>query len=108
MINYDGRRFQPTGHGPDAPITTYRQDGDLLWADLFGGKVRRGALCGRCDGEGVLDFTYSMVLKDGRVIAGHCRSTPEVLADGRIRLHEAWERYGPYAEAGVGELGEVQ
>src|SRR5262249_21489649 len=106
-IDYDGRRFRAAGHGGPAAVATYRQAGDLVWADFAGGAVRRGSLTGRCAPDGVLEFTYTMVLSDGAVLAGRCRSTPEVLPDGRIRLHERWERYGPHAATGSSELEEI-
>lgn len=109
MINYDGRRFRARGDaGPDAAITTYRQDGDLLWAELSGSGVRRGALTGRCAGDGTLEFAYTMVLHDGRVVAGRCLSTPERFDDGRVALHEQWERFPPYAATGTAVLDEVR
>jgi hypothetical protein len=107
MINYDGRRFRARGKGPDAAVTTYRQDGDLLWAELSGSGVRRGALTGRCADDGSLEFAYTMVLDDGRVVSGRCLSTPELLDDGRVVLHETWERFAPHGSAGVAELEEV-
>jgi hypothetical protein len=27
----------------------------------------------------------------GELMTGICRSTPEILPDGRIRLHESWQ-----------------
>ncbi|MEO9238224.1 MAG: hypothetical protein ABI418_09040, partial [Jatrophihabitantaceae bacterium] len=69
--------------------------------------VRRGSLCGRCLPDGELEFAYTTVLMSGEIIAGHCRSTPEVLADGRIRLSEKWERFGSHAAVGVSEIEEV-
>lgn len=33
---------------------------------------------------------YQHVNAEGELMTGICRSTPEVLADGRIRLHEKW------------------
>src|SRR5262249_7978021 len=104
---YGGRRFRAAGHGEQAPVATYRQRGDLVWADFAGGAVRRGSLTGLCRPDGAVEFTYTMVLADGSVLAGHCRSIPEVLPDGRIRLHEQWERYGPHAAAGTSELEEI-
>lgn len=110
MIDYDGRRFRDAGHGPDtdAPVATYRQRGDLIWGGFSGGAVRRGSLNGLRRDDDTLDFVYTMVLSDGSVLAGHCRSTPTVLADGRIRLHERWERYGRHAATGTSELEEVR
>jgi hypothetical protein len=107
VIDYDGRRFRAAGHGSESAVATYRQSGDLLWAEFSGGTTRRGAVCGRCAPDGILEFAYTMVLTDGEIIAGRCRSTPEVMDDGRIRLHETWERYGPHAATGVSTLEEV-
>jgi len=110
MINYDGRKFSPADHDTgdgEATIASYRQHGDLLWADFSGGRVRRGALTGLCRPDDTLEFSYTMVLSDGALVVGHCESTPEVLPDGRIRLHERWERYGPQAATGVSQLEEI-
>ncbi|MFH7597123.1 hypothetical protein WDV06_18780 [Streptomyces racemochromogenes] len=108
-IDYDGRRFRNTGYAPgeSAPIGHYRHEGDLLWAHFDGGPVRRGSLTGRVAADGKLEFTYTMVLDDGEVVAGRCWSTPEFLADGRIRLNERWERYGAGASSGESALEEV-
>ncbi len=109
MINYDGRRFRSTAHAPgeEGAVAVYRQSGDLLWAEFAGGNARRGALSGRCAADGTLEFGYTMVLTSGDVICGRCVSTPEILDDGRIRLHEQWERYGPHAATGVSEIEEI-
>src|SRR5205823_4406136 len=90
MIDYDGRRFRAVGHGPDAaaPVASYRQCGDLLWAEFSGGPVRRGSLTGVRHEDDTIEFTYTMVLTDGSVLGGHCASTPEILPDGRVRLRE--------------------
>ena len=126
MINYEGKRFRAVTDDPgsDAPpaaaggsptvgpgvsscLATYHQDGDLVWAEFAGGEVRRGSLAGTCDPEGTLDFAYCMVLRDGGVISGRSVNTPQVLADGRIRLHERWERYGPHSARGISYMEEV-
>jgi hypothetical protein len=88
MIDYDGRTFRPSGHHPDgdAPVASYRQSGDLVWAEFTGGGIRRGSLTGLRRPDNTLEFTYTMVLANGSVLAGHCESTPEALPDGRIRL----------------------
>ena len=107
MVNYDGRRFHPTDS--TEPVVTYRQDGDLLWAEMPpGGNIRRGALTGTCAPDGTLDFAYCMVLDDGEIVSGRCHSTPMRLRGGRgIRLREEWERYGKNSGSGVSFLDEV-
>jgi len=109
MIDYNGRRFRPVSDHPgeDGTMATYRQEGDLLWAEFSGGPNRRGSLTGLCADDGSLEFAYTMVRTSGEVISGRCRSTPEILPDGRIRLHEQWERYGPNGSSGTSILEEV-
>jgi len=77
MIDYEGRLFQRAGGG-DGTVARYRQDGDLVWADFTGGKVRRGTITGICG------------------------------PDGTLRLREEWERFGAHAGTGVSYLEEVR
>lgn len=109
-IDYNGRRFRPAEQDVDAAgrVAVYRQQEDLLWGEFSGGGARRGALTGTCAADGVLDFAYCLVLDSGEIISGRCHSTPTVLADGRIRLDEQWERYGPHADTGMSAIEEVQ
>lgn len=107
MINYDGRRFQAVGATGEPAVAVYRQSGNLLWGEFAGGETRRGSLCGLCGRDGELEFAYTTVLASGEVISGRCLSTPQVLDDGRIRLHEKWERYGPNASSGISEIEEI-
>ena len=109
MINYDGRRFQKVTAVPEADpaVSVYRQKGDLVWADFSGGQARRGSLTGLCAEDGTIEFAYTMVLKNGVVLAGRSVNTPEILPDGRIQLNEVWERYGEHAERGTSSIVEV-
>ncbi len=108
-LSYHGRRFRPVadGTGEHTRVAHYFQDGDLLWGEFTGGHARRGTLAGRCGPDGSLDFAYCMVLDDGRIISGQCRSTPEILPDGRILLHEVWQRFGAHADSGVSRIEEI-
>jgi hypothetical protein len=109
VINYEGRRFQKLVTDPSevAPSAVYRQDGDLVWAEIGGGEVRRGSLAGTCTDDGTIEFAYTMVLVGGEVISGRSVNTPEFLPDGRIRLNEVWERYGHHADTGTSSIVEV-
>lgn len=109
MINYDGRRFRPADDPNADPsrVAVYHQDGDLLWGEFLGGRARRGSLTGLCAQDGTLNFAYTMVTDSGDVISGHCASTPHVLEDGRIRLHEVWERFGTHSSKGTSAIEEI-
>ncbi|MFD4986148.1 hypothetical protein [Streptomyces sp. NPDC058374] len=108
MIDYDGRRFRPAEAEAEGRTAVYRQEGDLLWGSFSGGRARRGSLTGVCAADGSLDFAYSMVLDDGEVVSGRCRSTPELREDGGVDLREEWERFGDQGSRGVSYLKEVK
>ena len=110
VINYDGRRFRPVldADATEGRVAIYRQEGDLLWGEFAGGSARRGALAGTCRRNGTLEFAYCLVTESGEIISGRCSSTPHVLADGRIRLDEEWERYGPHARRGLSSIEEIR
>lgn len=67
----------------------FQQDGDLVTAAYSGGSVRQGFLVGRLV-DGVLDARYAQLTVDGFTSTGHTVDRIEVLADGRVRLHERW------------------
>ncbi len=100
MIDYNGRRFRK----PDGDVDTvavYHQQDDLVWGEVAGGAVRRGWTAGTRLPDGTLSMGYTIVFASGEVVCGHTVNTPELTADGRVRLHEVWERYGPHAATGT-------
>jgi hypothetical protein len=107
-VDYGGRRFRAVGAGEDATVPTegrYFQDGDLVWAEISGGAVRAGRLVGTRRPDGVLDAAYCFLTAAGETVAGACLSTPELLADGRLRLTEHWRRLD--GSSGVSHAEEV-
>ena len=61
-----------------------------MWATYEGGEVRFGTLIATSSPDGRLDMRYSHVNSHGDLATGVCVSIPEVLPDGRLRLHEEW------------------
>lgn len=104
MLDYDGRRFRAEG---STAVAVYRQQGDLVWAEVTGGEALRGAVTGLRDASGRLHMGYTIVLTTGEVICGHTVNTPETTEDGRLRLREEWERFRPRAASGISYLEEV-
>jgi hypothetical protein len=94
-VGYEGRRFRSvenseTGEVGPETVFSYSQDGDVVSATYRGGDVRSGVLIATADGEGNLDARYAHVNASGGLMTGECRTTPERLPDGRLRLHEEW------------------
>lgn len=94
-MNYDGKVFRSVknsdGGNVDAEtVFRYHQAGDIVWAEYSGGSIVRGQLFAICDEDGKLDMRYQHVNSAGKIMTGECFSTPEILTDGSIRLHEKW------------------
>lgn len=111
-INYDGRTFvsvenSPGGDVGDETIFRYRQQGNIVWADYSGGDVIRGQLIALCDDAGILEMHYQHVNRRGELMTGKCRSTPERMADGRIRLREEWQWTSGDRSAGTSVVEEL-
>lgn len=95
-INYDGRVFRPVAEveGGDVGADTvfhYHQKDNIVWSTYCGGQITFGTLIASVDERGHLTMTYQQICADGSHKTGKCRSKPERLADGRIRLHETWQ-----------------
>jgi hypothetical protein len=96
MINYHNKRFRPiqnTNNGETSAETIfhYVQEGAILSAEYAGGKITKGHLIELVDEHGVIDMRYHQVNNQGELMTGVCRSVPEVLPTGKIRLHESWQ-----------------
>lgn len=112
MINYDGRRFRSVAHEGGgqvdaATLFEYRQTDGVVWATYSGGAIRYGTLVATVDSEGSLNMRYHHVDQDGIIATGRCRSTPEVLEDGRVRLHEVWEWTSGHEGSGTSIIEEI-
>lgn len=95
-ISYDGRKFVAVSNSTAGEVGSdtvfyYHQTGNIVTAEYSGGEIVSGHLIAICDGESRLDMRYHHINKRGELMTGICYSTPEILADGRIRLNETWQ-----------------
>ncbi|HRF82241.1 MAG TPA: n-acetylglutamate synthase [Flavobacteriales bacterium] len=95
MIDYSDRRFVPVSNSANGEVSPevvfhYKQTGRIVTCTYAGGRIVSGQLIALVDDAGRLDMRYHQVNDRGELMTGVCHSTPEVLADGRIRLHEVW------------------
>ncbi|WKN41647.1 n-acetylglutamate synthase [Tunicatimonas pelagia] len=96
MINYNDRVFKPvqnTKNGETSSETTflYQQNGNILTSEYSGGKIKSGHLIGLVSDDGSIDMRYHQVNEQGELTTGICKSTPELLPNGKLRLHETWQ-----------------
>ena len=103
-INYDNKTFasvqnSATGEVGAATRFYYHQKDDSVWAEYTGGAIVFGNLIAKVVENNCLEMRYQHLNKQDELMTGKCFSTPEILADGRIRLFEKWQWT-------VGELSE--
>ncbi|MGY6562879.1 MAG: n-acetylglutamate synthase [Luteibaculaceae bacterium] len=95
-ISYDRKIFRPlinseNGETSDETIFNYRQEGNMVKATYSGGKIKFGHLIGLIDEFGNIDMRYHQINSNNELMTGICKSRPEVLPNGKIRLHETWQ-----------------
>lgn len=95
-VSFENRMLVATSNTPNGDCNAsthfhYRQEGARVWATYAGGPVQFGALVAAGDRDGRLDMRYHHVDGRGQFRAGRSTATPEILSDGRLRLHEEWE-----------------
>ena len=95
-MNYNNKVFKPisntdNGETSNETIFQYKQVGNIVTATYSGGKIIQGHLIGLVDSFGNIEMRYHQVNDKNELMTGICKSTPEILANGKIRLHEAWE-----------------
>jgi hypothetical protein len=111
-MDYDDRRFASVTNSAAGDVGAgtmfhYRQQADVVWGTYEGGGIAMGTLIARVLADGSLDLRYQHVTREGAIKAGRCASKPEILTDGRIRLHERWQWTEGGAEAGESIIEEV-
>lgn len=95
-MNYHNKKFRPISNTPNGEtseetIFHYKQEGAILTCSYSGGQIKCGQLIGLVDTEGNIDMRYHQINTKGELMTGICQSKPEILNNGRIRLHESWQ-----------------
>lgn len=96
MINYNDKIFRPisnteNGETSNETIFKYRQTGNILTSEYSGGKIKYGHLIGLVDNDGNIEMRYHQVNDKDQLMTGICNSKPEIMENGKIRLHESWQ-----------------
>ncbi|MDP5140659.1 MAG: n-acetylglutamate synthase [Spirosomaceae bacterium] len=95
-INYHNRRFRPVQNAENGEASTetefhYLQKDNVITRTYNGGDIVSGNLIALVSEDGALNMRYQQVNKQGELMTGICQSTPEILPNGKIRLHEKWQ-----------------
>ncbi len=111
-IYYGGRLFRPVATNGESDtnsetIFKYEQKRDLLTGTYSGGHISFGHLIGLVNAAGRIDMRYHHLTVDGELKTCVCRSIPEFLENGKIRLHESWQWTSGTCEKGTSILDEL-
>jgi len=96
MIDYHNKIFRPVvnsenGETSNETVFIYKQIGNILSSEYSGGKIKKGHLIGLVGENGNINMRYHQVNNKNELMTGICKSIPEILENGKIRLHESWE-----------------
>lgn len=111
-MNYHNKVFKPIHNSENGEVSEellfrYTQEENILTCEYSGGAIVKGHLIGKVDEHGVIDMRYHQVNNKGEINTGVCTSTPEVLENGKIRLHESWQWTSGDRSKGTSVLEEI-
>ena len=112
-MDYNNKRFRTLENSENGETTTdtifhYQQEGRVLTSTYSGGKIVKGHLIGLVDENGNIEMRYHQINTEGILMTGICFSKPEILSNGKIRLHEIWEWTSGDKSRGKSVLEEVE
>ncbi|MDG1806099.1 n-acetylglutamate synthase [Flavicella sp.] len=95
-MNYNDKKFKAvenSQHGETSEKTVfhYKQIGTFLTATYTGGVIVKGQILGSVAKDGSIKMCYHQINSVGELRSGICESKPEILSNGKIRLHESWQ-----------------
>ena len=96
MINYNDKKFRTisntdNGDTSSQTIFHYKQVNNLLTSEYSGGKITIGHILGLVSENGNIEMRYHQLNSNQELMTGICYSTPEIMPNGKIRLHESWQ-----------------
>jgi hypothetical protein len=111
-INYNNRRFKPVSNSANGEVSNdmifhYQQTDNILTCTYEGQHIASGQLIGLVDDKGCINMSYQQINAKGELMTGVCRSTPELMDNGKIRLHEQWQWTSGDQSKGESVLEEV-
>lgn len=111
-INYHNKKFVPVQNSDNGEVSTdtifhYQQKENILTCQYKGEQIQQGHLMGLVDENGAIEMRYHQINSKDELMTGVCKSTPELLKNGKIRLHEKWQWTSGYFSEGESVLEEV-
>ena len=111
-MNYHDKKFKVISNSDNGDVSTemifhYQQVGDVLSCKYEGVDIKDGHLIGTVDEDGSINMRYRQLNGRGEEVSGVCLSKPEIMPNGKIRLHESWRWTSGDQSTGESILEEV-
>lgn len=84
-------RNSSNGEVSSETIFVYKQSGDIIYADYYGGDIIKGHLVGKIVNNEYLEFVYQHINTKKEIMTGKCRSYPGIDKKGKTILKEVWQ-----------------
>ncbi|WP_405411938.1 n-acetylglutamate synthase [Maribacter sp. Asnod1-A12] len=95
-MNYNNKIFRPVSNSDNGETSVetlfkYKQKDTILTSTYSGGQIVEGHLIGLVALDGTIEMRYHQVNTKGELMTGSCVSKPEIMDNGKLRLHETWQ-----------------
>lgn len=111
-FDFNNKKFalvQNTDNGQVNPETIfeYKQDGNLVTADYFGGTVRYGKIIANLQND-ELNMLYQCLTTDNELKAGKATAQISLTENGKIKLKLNWQWLNNESDKGISEYIEIE
>lgn len=111
-MNYNNKIFKVVSNSENGELGAslifhYKQDGRIISCTYSDENIKHGQLLGLVDANGQIKMSYHQINADGELMSGTCQSIPEILDNGKIRLHETWQWTSGDKSKGSSTLEEI-
>ena len=95
-MNYNNKKFKAlsntdNGETSSETIFHYKQENNILSSVYSGGEIKQGHLLGVVADNGEIEMHYHHLNTKSEFKTGVCHSKPEIMPNGKVRLHERWQ-----------------
>lgn len=110
-FNFNNKRFVLIQNSANGQVNTetvfeYKQDGNLVTADYFGGTIKYGKIIAELKGD-KLNMLYQCMTTDNQLKAGKAIAQISLAENGKMKLSLDWEWLTNGNQKGTSEYLEI-
>ena len=111
-MNYHNKKFKVLQSSKNSSIGTelvfhYQQFENIVSCSYADKNILKGELLGLVKEDGRIEMSYQQIDNTYNLRTGTCISTPEILDNGKLLLHEKWQWTSGDKSSGTSTLKEL-